>query len=208
MISPMVKYRIKQRAKEQRIAIPTNYKTILKKYRKFVETQGYRSCFSWASDCGSNILQASAMIPSVILFNAEWAARIVLCDNPDTVQAFQGTIGHELTHKESDFAVLRYHEIKREFVFKVNEIHADFGSAAKMFQFSRQKALEAIRYKAKLNPKFFDDHKHPSWQQRYNYIANYNFNEELICRMAKDINFDDETLVRKISDHFKEIYLN
>lgn len=48
---------------------------------------------------------------------------------------------------------------------------------------------------------------HPSWQQRIDYITNYNFNEELIRKIAKDTKCSNEKRIQKVINQFDPIIL-
>ena len=102
----------------------------------------------------------------------------------------------------------KYRAFDRLFINRVNEIHADFGAAEKMFDNSRQILLETILYKMKLVKKPSIDKIHPTWEQRYNYVYNFNFDKTLIRRIANDVGCTNEKLIQKVISHFDEIYLN
>ena len=90
-----------------------------------------------------------------------------------------------------------------------NEAHADFGAVPKMLNNNRELALKAIEYKGNLkekekNSRFSD---HPTWEQRYNYIKNYNFNKELIHKIADDMNYHNKAIIEKVCDYYEDIIL-
>lgn len=207
---PILRLKLKRYARKQKISLPVDYVYRLSMYQKLSSQVGCRIVLSWSFNLSGKI-NAGANVPRCIVLNRAWVKQIVWNDSSDVYIAFKATIGHELTHKEGDFRILTIFKNSRKFVSYVNEAHADFGGTLKMLDGNRETALQVIRYKQSINEplqKKSPSKTHPSWQQRYDYIANYNFNEELIRRIAKDIDFDDETLIRKISDHFEEIYLN
>jgi len=116
MISPLIYKRIKDRAKSEKMPVPKNYEAIIQRYKSIENIGNYCIAFSWLSDSGSKILNASAMVPGVVLLNAEWAARIVLFDNESTMNAFKLTVGHELTHKEKEINRCKYRGNDRKFI--------------------------------------------------------------------------------------------
>ena len=129
------------------VPIPSNYKNILRKYQNIQERNNQLIVFSFIYDWGSEMISANAMLPGVILVNAEYAANIVLYDNNDTMNAFLLSIGHELTHKDGDIDFFRYIGSNQKFIRWVNEIHADFGAAQKTVKSNRKLLVSACEYK-------------------------------------------------------------
>lgn len=212
MISLLVYKRIKDRSKSDKINIPENYKNILQKYKNIKEKNDCFIFFSWASDTGSEILNASGTIPKLMIFNAEWASNVVLNDNIDTMNAFKITIGHELTHKDGDFCKLIYFGPDKNFISWINEVHADFGAAQKIFNSDRTTLIKSCQYKydykIKHNKKDIDTISHPSWTRRKHYVEHFDFDNELIQQIAKDVNCTNQKLIKDISEFYDEIILN
>ena len=208
MISPMVYRRIAKRAKENNMRIPVNYREIINCYKNVVKPGEDKIVFSWLYDTNS-CLNANAMVHKCIIFNAEWAARIVLFDNLDTMNAFRDTIGHELTHKDKEFSRCKRSRKDRIFVARINEVHADFGAGPKMMGNRRDLILQAIEYKKSLKKKDKESKlsSHPSWEKRYEYIKNYDFNRKLIERVAEDMGYTNAKLIDEIDAFYDDIVL-
>lgn len=133
------------------------------------------------------ILEANSLVKNRIYISAEWAATLVFDNDETTKNAFQITLGHELAHKDKDFAVLfwerkskRYiHKEDRKFVNWVTEVHHDFAAAQKMADSSKEKLLASIDFKIKLKPDNIDSSTHPSWKRRRVYAETGAFNRKL-----------------------------
>lgn len=209
MFNPHVYFWLQKRAKDYQIKIPSNYADILLKYQQIEKPSTDKIIFSrFASN--SEYISASAAIRNRIIFNAEWAARIVLFDNDETMNAFKATVGHELTHKEPELSVMDKSYCAHIFKMRVNEVHADFGAIPKMLNNSRDLAIKACKYK-KLLKKSEVSKKlsgHPSWGQRLAYISDFDFNSELIYRIAKDMDFDNFAVINQAANFYKDIILN
>ena len=189
--------------------MPSNYVDILLKYQQVEKPSTDKIIFSrFASN--SEYISASAAIRNRIIFNAEWAARIVLFDNGETMNAFKATVGHELTHKEPELSAMDKSYRAHIFKMRVNEVHADFGAIPKMLNNSRDLAIKACKYKKSLKKsdasnKFSD---HPSWEQRLSYISDFNFNSELIYRIAKDMDFYNFAVINQAINFYEDIFLD
>ena len=207
MVSLLVYKRIKDRAKEHKLSVPKNYESIMCRYKKIRNLGKNRIVFSWLFDAGSRVLNASPMIPGLIVLNAEWAAKIVLEDCEDTMNAFMITVGHELTHKDKEVNWVIYTGNNRKFVAQVNEIHADFGAAQKMCGSSRQALLKSIEYKRKNKKADDGDFAHPPWWKRYEYVNEYNFDKTLIRKIADDVNCQNERLINYLICFYDDIVL-
>lgn len=197
------KYAIKHRLKT-----PKHYFKTIRKYEDAVKTPHRIIRISWFYGSIKDNLNASSAIPFCVILKKSWISKIVFDDTDATFNAFKGTVGHELTHKNNDMRGCKYRAFDRLFINRVNEIHADFGAAEKMFDNSRQILLETILYKMKLVKKPSIDKIHPTWEQRYNYVYNFNFDKTLIRRIANDVGCTNEKLIQKVISHFDEIYLN
>lgn len=121
------------------------------------------------------------------------------------------SLGHEMTHKDNDIKVIKGMFIKNgtKFLAHVNEVHADFGAVQKLANNNREKQLKAMKYKQSYKKNVdVSDFCHPSWNQRYNYIEKYNFDEKLIRQIAADVGCTNEKLIEKAIRHFDIIRLN
>lgn len=127
-----------------------------------------------------------------------YAAKLVLNDSNDIHNAFLMSLGHEMTHKDNDIKVIKGMFIKNgtKFLAHVNEVHADFGAVQKLANNNREKQLKAMKYKQSYKKNVdVSDFCHPSWNQRYNYIEKYNFDEKLIRQIAADVGCTNEKLI-------------
>lgn len=207
MISPLIYQRIKNKAKSDERTIPSNYKDILHRYKHINNVEGNRIAFSWLSDSGSTILNATSMIPRFVVLNAEWAARVVLYDSKRTMNAFKITVGHELTHKDKEICRLKYWGNDRKFVARVNEVRADFGGAKRMCGSNRNALLKAIKYKKALQKNDNGDFAHPPWAKRYEYVEKNDFGAELIGKIADEVECFNEELREYVTNYYEEIIL-
>lgn len=161
------------------------------------------------------ILEANSLVKNRIYISAEWAATLVFNDNESTKIAFEITIGHELAHKDGDFAVLFWerkskhylHKKDRKFVNWVTEVHHDFAATEKMANSSREKLLVSMDYKIAAKPNSIDSRSHPSWEHRKEYAELGAFNEKLIRRIASDVDCKNETLITDVAKFYKDIIL-
>lgn len=220
MISICVKRYIFKRAREYNVSVPLNYLQILDKYVHLETPIKAKIIFSQCSS-NSQFLAASGTFKGVIILNAEWAARIALFDNEQTQNAFKATIGHELTHQCKEYSRISKLGLQRTFISRVNEVHADFGAAEKMLNGSRELLLQTLSLKQRLHPsteknqfttaikkKFRIYSDHPSWEQRYNYVKNNNFDKILIRKIAADIDFKNDTVIEQVAAFYDVIQLN
>lgn len=197
------KYAIKNRLK-----VPKHYFKTIRKYEDAVKTPHRIIRISWFYGSIKDNLNASSAIPFCVFLKKSWIPKIVFEDTDVVFKAFKGTVGHELTHKNNDMQSYKYKAVDRLFINKVNEVHADFGAAEKMFSNSRQILLETISYKMSLIKKPNIDKIHPTWEQRYNYVYNFNFDESLIRQIAADVSCTNGELIQKVINYFDEIYLS
>lgn len=208
MESPLIYSRIKNKARKSNIAVPPNHEEILRKYKNVGNLEGNRIVFSWLSDTGNTILNASSMVPGCVVFNAEWAAQVVLYDSEETMNAFKITVGHELTHKDNEIAWWRYwRRAERQFVAQVNEVRADFGGNMRMCGSNRETLLNAINYKKQLRAQDNGDFLHPPWYKRYEYVERYDFGAELINKIADDVGCYNQGLREYVINHYSDIIL-
>lgn len=175
--------------------------------------------FSFIKDGFSVLLNGKATGSNGILLTPEWAARLLLYNDDDTINAFLITIGHEMTHNEGDFSTNGFQDKNKKFINWVNEVHADFGAAEKMVECNRQKLINSMPYKVdakkskckwlnKLMKKIFnllhsDEYTHPTWETRIEYAKEYDFNEKLIQKIAKDTGCGNKKLIERAWQHYK-----
>lgn len=209
MISWLTKMHIKRSARRHNIKVPKNIEALLSVALTNVSLpEGMKIVFSWLIDNGSKTLNASAIFPGKIILNSEWAAHLVLLGKDETINAFQATIGHELTHNDNDYLFIELFTKDKKFINWVNEVHADFGSCEKCFQNAREKVFYAMNYKRKYKgERDKDSSTHPSWKRREEYILNYDFNDLLICKIAEDVGCKNLKLICNVSRHFEGIIL-
>lgn len=207
MLSLATKFHIKKRARRFNKSSQVNYdQTVLD-----LQKENYSKCkivFSWFFDFGSNNLNACALLPGIIIFNSEWAAHLTVFQNEEVLNAYRGTIGHELAHKDNDFIFWEFGTKNKKFVNWINEVHADFSGTEKSFASKRENEIRTLSYKKKCKEKKDRDSSgHPSWGRRIEYISKYDFNTELILRIAADVNCKNEILIKNVMNHYPSIEL-
>lgn len=207
---------IKKRAKEARLVV--SYSEIKSKLHQFdyLEPVGiYKLLFLVWKDGFSKSIGASANIPFLIIFSAEWAVQLIINDKEDTINAFRMTLGHELSHKDGDYAFLFWerenkhfiHKRDRKFVSWVTEIHHDFAAAEKMVAYNKEKLLASMKYKIEAKPNNKPGQSHPSWEQRKEYVETGIFNEELIKEIATVTSCTNKELIERVCEYYKPIIL-
>lgn len=181
------------------LKLPPNYKKILIEYAQLSNTPIYFAIW-WGYK--KDMLNASAIIPYIIVLNCAWTYNIAYNDNENTRYAFLITLGHELTHKDGDFFELLYWGVNKDFIKWINEVHADFGAAQKMFDSNRSVLINSCQYKYNYkinhNKKDIDTSSHPSWTRRKYYAEHFDFNSKLTQQIAKDIGCTNQKLINKI----------
>ncbi|MBE7728069.1 MAG: hypothetical protein E7244_27880 [Enterocloster citroniae] len=161
------------------------------------------------------ILGAGSLIKNRIYVSAEWAATLIFNRDDATLNAFNLTIGHELSHKDGDFAVWYWERESKQFIRKkdrkfvnwVTEVHHDFFAAEKMVDSNKEKLLASMDYKIKLKPNNEDRNTHPSWKQRKEYAKTGAFNKALIEEIAKQTGCTNDKLINEISKFYGDIVL-
>lgn len=206
----LIYFKILKKAQRLGLKVPKNYEDILNGYSNIKKPGNDKIIFTWFFGGNIPTLDANATLKGKILFNAEWAARVVLFDNEETLNAFKSTVGHELTHKDREITIERcYSSLDKLFIRRINEVRADFGAGQRMLNSQRNLVLDAVNYKRALNSRGrrlkFDPH--PTWEQRYNYIKNYNFSRELIYKIADDMNYHNKAIIEKVCDYYEDINL-
>lgn len=214
MLSVRTKVYLKKRAKKEIKHIIKKYKNILQKYYNIAEQYGYKIRFT---NCGFTKvdkfkyrLDANAAIfsQSTINVSPEWMYQLIFNNSKEVDNAFILTLGHEMTHKdENDLCPFTFCIKKSKFLAYVNEVHADFGGSQKLADSSRERLIQASLYKKNSSHQNKGDCTHPSWDKRIEYATNYNFNEDLVRKIASDINYTNEEIIRDVSKHFENIIL-
>lgn len=207
MISPFVKAYVYIEAWKHRKRIDRISDILIRERSLFDYWQGKIRYF-WLWSVGVHVPNASATIPGLILINAEWASRIVLDqDNPHMHDAFALTICHEITHQEKDFYYFNFFSADGKFVNWVDEVHADFGGVKKGLDGDRLRAFQAMKYKLSCKKKDRDTRSHPSWNRRIGYIVDYDFNDELIDKIAYECGCNNNKLIMAVKKFFDVIEL-
>ena len=212
MISKFTKKYIIKQIKINHLKIQFNYEKTLIFYCKLIENYGYKLEFRKGRNLTINKLNANAgyFKNSSIVVTPEWAYQLII-NNSNLNDIFLITLGHELTHKDNEICILKYGIKYIKMIAYTNEIHADFGAAQKMFNCNRKVLIKAIdyklNYKKEYNQKDKSDFTHPSWARRLYYAENYNFNEDLIKKIAEDVGYKNEKLIKEISEFYDEIIL-
>lgn len=140
---------------------------------------------------------------SAIIVTPEWVYQLVT--NSDKARiALLGTLGHEISHKMGNIKGIR------KFELWTNEVHCDFKGASLTLNSERRLLLESMLNKIQIGHKDIDDKDctHPSWRQRIEYASQYDYNEELIRKIAKDTKCSNEKRIQKVINQFDPIILN
>lgn len=139
-----------------------------------------------------------------IAISPEWMHQLIINENIENVRiALLGTLGHEISHKMGNIKGLR------KFELWTNEVHCDFKGASLTLNGERKLLLKSIHNKIQLGRKNIDDKDctHPSWRQRIEYASQYDYNEELIRKIAKDTKCSNEKRIQKVINQFDPIIL-
>lgn len=190
--------------------MPENIDEILVKIKENEQLKQYDFKILSYFDAFSTQVSGGYFRNSNIGVNSEWAARLVLYnDDPSVTNAFMITIGHEATHKENDYTLLKsLKKVNKKFINWIDEVHADFGAADKVADSSRNKLIASIDYKINDCKNSYKDYSsHPSWQRRRYYAENFDFNEQLIRQVAEDTGCKDEKLIQKVCGYYDDINL-
>lgn len=192
-----------------------NLKEIANYYNSLPQMGKYKVNFCYRLGKAYEITASAGLCFSKnIWVNNEWA-NLLIKNNIEINNAFFITLGHELAHKDGDFAMLfwerkrkRYiHKEDRKFVNWVTEVHHDFAAAEKMVGSSKEKLIESIDYKIAVKPNNTDSPSHPSWKQRKLYAEIGAFNRKLIDIIALDTDCTNITLIEEVSCFYKDIIL-
>lgn len=219
----LIKIHIIHRSKKLNKSIPNDIGSKIDEYENMFVPDNLVK-FSFIKDGFFVLLNGRATGVNGILLTPEWAARLLLDNNDDTINAYLITIGHEMTHNEGDFSINGFQGKNKKFINWVNEVHADFGAAEKMVEYNRQKLIDSMQYKmdAKKKPKckllnnfikkalnllHSDEYTHPTWETRLEYATNYNFDKELIEKIASETGCTNDALIKEICAYYKPIVL-
>lgn len=202
------------------INIPDNYFEILDKYAAMVSYHDYILEFSTKSGMNKRGLNAfagtSSKKQSIIAATPEWAVQLIVHNNVETDNAFKITLGHELTHKDPE-VWLKDRLLDCKLLLHLREIHADFGGAKKMASSSRDVLVCSCEFKKHFKEK--ERRKkdrstlfHPSWAKRLEYATYYDFNADLIKKVAEDLGYDlskrrHKQLLDQIITAYKDKYV-
>lgn len=149
--------------------------------------------------------QLSAL--NTVIVSSEWAYQLLIHRNDDYVTtSFLLSLGHELNHTMKWFPHTFNPEYDR-FIRWCVEVHHDFAGAKIMGDGKRKNLLISITHKMLNRPHDEDSILHPSWKRRYCYAENYNFDEELIRRIAEDTEYQNEELILDMIAYYKPIVL-
>lgn len=209
-----IKY-IENKATNANIRLSENYLDVLKEYCGVVKSFGYKLSFRKGRGNNPEVLGCNSGYTKYmsIVATPEWAATIVLDASAESRNAFLMTLGHELTHKEGDFNPLIGFLVSilcltnpisgLRFVAHVNEIHADFGAVEKFAKDDKEKQIAAMQYKTKRkNERDKDTIAHPSWKHRIEYIEKYNFDKNLIKKIAKRSGCKCQKLIALVAKYY------
>lgn len=202
---------LKEKSIKDNVVFPKNYDEVLQKYYEIAKKFGYNLSFNFNKIFESkDELNANAGLPFKffpILIFPEWTYRLICHFTEEIENAFLLTLGHEMTHKENDLFVFKHVGKNKKFFAYINEIHADFGGAKKLGNNNRENLIQALFYKKKNTDVNKNTKSHPSWDKRIEYATNYNFNEELIRKIASDVKVTDEKIINIACHHFDDIIL-
>ena len=208
MISPFVKAYVYIDAWKHKKRINGISENLIKKLNPFDYWKG-KIIYSWFWSAGVHFPNASATIPGLILINAEWASRIILNqDNPHMHDAFALTVCHEMTHQENDFYYFDYFQLMENLLIGLTKSSADFCGVKRGLEGDRSRASFAMKYKLSCKKKKDrDTRSHPSWNKRINYIVNYDFNDDLIDKIAFECGCNNDKLITNVKNYFDVIEL-
>lgn len=202
-----IKLYIYSKAKKSKLSNYDDVDSVLNKYENNLNIEQINFSFYFLYDTFTESESMCITKHNKILANPAWAAKMVLFYSTKVEKVFFITVGHEITHIEKEFSFKCLHAEERKFVRWTNEIHADFGAAEKMANSNRHELLEVIDYK--INQKLYnkDSNSHPSWKHRKGYVENYDFDINLINKIANDTDCINKELIEDICDHYQPIYL-
>ena len=172
---------------------------------------GYKIEFSFGRGLSKTGLGANAGLlkHSKIFISPNWIIKLITDEYNIAETAFLQTVGHELTHKDGDFPILKYGVNYVKFIAYVNEVHADFGSAQKMLNSNREQLLQSMLYKqSQFSNIDKGDYAHPSWEKRICYVKHFNFTKTLIKQIMYDMNCLNDVIIDDVSSYFDEIILH
>lgn len=197
MITPFTFLYLKFCSEKSFLEIAAN----LEKYEKIPQLCENKLIFF--HDFLASSFNANASFPKIVIVNSIWAKELINnMDSTKTVNAFMITIGHEIGHKKKHINRL-FHLCNLKFLSWIQEVYCDFYSAMVMENSNRQKLLDAIEYKMKHKNIKGEDSSHPSWKWRLEYSASYNFDAELIRKIYKDSECENQELLDKVIEFYK-----
>lgn len=207
MISQKTIDYIFQAAHKQKLTVPSNYMDILDNYCNMALKLDCTLTFTELSGSNPDGPHAEARGREICASPA-WAAQLVLHDNEETRNAFMMTLGHEKSHNDQH---RRYLFPSLAFIRHVREVYCDFSGAQKMCGRSRKKLVQSFKYKINfkqsVGEKDVDDCFHPSWERRLFYAKNFNFGEDLIKQIAKNVRCRNLRLIYQTIYSYDDIIL-
>ena len=209
MLSPVVDLYVRRKAKKEHRSLPKNYKFILREFAEKYCTNKVKVHYLWFWDAGGKFPNAAATIPGNILINAVWASLLAERYNEETVvNAFKMTVCHEITHQENDYFYIEPFSKNQKFVNWVNEIHADYGGIIKAFDGDVNRGINVLEFKKNCKGgKDRDGQSHPSWKRRIEYIRKYDFNDDLIKKVAEITGCKNQKLINMLCMFYDNIEL-
>lgn len=202
---------LRKRSKQWNIAIPDDWQNQWNMLKN-----KYNVCYN-ATD-GNKFLSAGVSIGNTIGLNREWIVQLILKKDPNIHKTFLVTLGHERTHIKEDWKPkckspiwLIRKLMNRRFINWLNEVHADMGSSVEFPELTRKDIIHACWYKVSVkfdnNLRDKEDISHPSWARRIYYVQKYNFDEQLIRKIAADTGCEYAPLIDRAIDEISEIHL-
>ncbi len=178
---------------KDRVYIQNNYMDIISKtVLNIIESSGIKAQSTEYSirlyyNMGKKLNARVGARKNKIELTNGWAIKILFEYSSEVTTALSGTIGHELTHLEGDYKS----KTNKQFASWVSEVHADFGGCQKMLESKRNSLLVSLQFKKTEKEQHgridISSETHPSWEQRIYYATNCNFDEELLRKIAYDV---------------------
>ncbi len=193
--------------------LPQNYKMLLQSYEIYVTPYNKKLLFSKLTH---NKSLNAAYLGKYISPNAYWALELLTSNDPELFLSFKFTLGHEISHtlKKTNaflYKMKKWNNVQQynvNFFAWLNEIYADFNGIVLMCNSNRKDGLKAFKYKANRINNEIIDQNHPTNEQRYYFIQNFDFDERLIRYVAKLQCYPTEHDIKIAINYFPEIILN
>ena len=145
---------------------------------------------------------------NTIYVSASWFIAITN-GNEREKQFFRATLAHEIGHQTEQFpkkSLLHnfLHPFKRMFIGRVNEVRCDFFGTYHGLSGNITAGLDAMKFKRERTTFDFCDLDHPSWKKRMKYLSFGTFDETLIQKIAKDIGFRNENVIKEVVEFYRK----